>query len=238
LNITHGYKSTLTVNQYTTNGDYNTRDPKQLVKNNPDQLYDYYPEYRIPAIVINEQFAPLFGLDAQLKTGMRFGVNYKKSRNLALTLGDTRLAESKATEITVSFGHTMKNVVIPFLMPKQVKPKKPKKGQKPADDGGVKINLGDPNDPQGKKKVGNDLKLDFSLSWNDRITQNRELGQGSVIPSSGSKALRLSPSASYTLNANLDLRLFFDYNKTIPYTTAAFNNVDARGGVTVTFKLK
>ncbi|MEO0044054.1 MAG: cell surface protein SprA, partial [Bacteroidota bacterium] len=91
---------------------------------------------------------------------------------------------------------------------------------------------------QGKKKVGNDLKLDFSLSWNDRITQNRELGQGSVIPSSGSKALRLSPSASYTLNANLDLRLFFDYNKTIPYTTAAFNNVDARGGVTVTFKLK
>jgi cell surface protein SprA len=237
LNLTHGYKSTLTVNQYVTNGDYSVRNPKQFVKENQDQLYDYYPEYRIPAIVINEQFSPLLGLDAQLKSGMRFGVNYKKSRNLALTLGDTRLSESKATEITVSFGHTMKNVHIPFLMPKQIKPKKPKKGQK-ADDGGVKINLGDPNDPQGKKKVGNDLKLDFSLSWNDRITQNRELGQGSIIPSSGSKALRLSPSASYTLNANLDLRLFFDYNKTIPYTTAAFNNVDARGGVTVTFKLK
>ncbi|MEO0041925.1 MAG: hypothetical protein RL329_1373 [Bacteroidota bacterium] len=237
FNLTHGYKSTLTVNQYVTNGDYSVRNPKQFVKENQDQLYDYYPEYRIPAVVINEQFSPLIGLDAQLKTGMRFGFNYKKSRNLSLTLGDTRLSEMKATEVTLSFGHTMKNVVIPFLMPKQVKPKKPKKGEK-VDDGGIKINLGDANDPQGKKKMGNDLKLDFSFSWNDRITQNRELGQSSIIPSSGAKTLRFSPSAAYTLNANLDLRLFFDYNKTIPYTTSSFNNVDARGGITVTFKLK
>ncbi len=223
INITHGYRSTLTVNSYHSNDDY---DP---VNNTRDSTKgNFYTAYGIPQVVITEQFSPLLGIDARLKNDFSFRMEYKKARNLAL--GDQQINETKTSELTVGLGKKWKNVIIPFLLPPQ--PKKPRR--KKTDP------VPDPGAANGVNKggfKGNDLELKFDMSFRDDKTDIRDL-IGQDRPSRGAQTLRFSPSLKYTLNKALDVRAFFDFDKLVPYTTATFPTVAAKGGFVVTFKLQ
>lgn len=239
ISITHGYKSSLTVNSYRTSQYYDVTQPTKARVGSP---YEYYSQYDMPVIAITEQFAPLLGIDMSFKSGANFGVQYRKSRNLALSLSDTRLQETKTSEFQVKFGHRIKNVYIKALDFNFDGAAKKKPVKKKDED--LTAPSGDPTaDPKAKKKKepkakkGNDLVLNFDLSFRDDITENHLLGQGTDVPSRGSQTLRVSPSATYTLNKRLDLRFYVDYNRIIPYTTAAFPSTTATGGFVVTFKL-
>ena len=252
ISITHGYKSTLTTNSYRSSPFYNPNDPQ---KTRVENKYDYYPQYDIPAVVISEQFSPLLGIDASLKTGATFGIQYRKSRNLALSISDSRMQESKVSEIQLKFGHRLKNIYIAFLdfdiekkimskekakrLKEEEKKKKAEEKEKAITD---KANA-DPNAPKKKRepkpKKGNDLVLNFDLSFRDDQTENHLFGAGAGdIPSRGSQTLRVSPSATYTVNKLLDLRFFIDYNRTIPYTSASFKSITTTGGFVITYKLQ
>ncbi len=238
INITHGYKSTLTVSQYANELNYN-RQASTLIPNSSD----YYAQYNIPAVVITENFVPLIGIDARLKNDMTFGIQYRKSRTLALSLGDKKLNESNRTDLTITFAHRLKNVVIAFITPKAMRPAKAPKVPRNKKD--AKANPNDPANaaagaapqPQGGNFKGNDLELKFDLSFVDDRVINRELNILSNTPSRGAQTLRFSPSAKYTLNKNIDVRMFFDFDQTYPYTTIAFPQVNARGGLTISLKI-
>ena len=239
ISITHGYKSSLTVNSYRTSQFYDVAQPQKSRIGSP---YEYYSQYDIPVVAISEQFAPLLGIDMSFKSGANFGVQYRKSRNLALSLSDTRLQETKTSEIQVKFGHRIKNVYIKVLDINFDGNSKKKPVKKKADD--LTAPSVDPTTgatikkkKEPKPKRGNDLVLNFDLSFRDDITENHLLGQGTDVPSRGSQTFRLSPSATYTINKRLDLRFYVDYNRIIPYTTAAFPSTTATGGFVVTFKL-
>ncbi len=239
ISITHGYKSSLTVNSYRTSQFYEAAQPQKARIGSP---YEYYSQYDIPVVAISEQFAPLLGIDMSFKSGANFGVQYRKSRNLALSLSDTRLQETKTSEIQVKFGHRIKNVYIKVLDINFDGNSKKKPVKKKADD--LTAPSVDPTTgatikkkKEPKPKRGNDLVLNFDLSFRDDITENHLLGQGTDVPSRGSQTFRLSPSATYTINKRLDLRFYVDYNRIIPYTTAAFPSTTATGGFVVTFKL-
>ena len=244
INITHGYKSTMTVNSFRTDPFYDELNPNKPKKETP---YEYYAQYDIPTLVISEQFSPLIGVDVSMKSGANFGFSYRKARNLALSISDTRLQETKTSDITVKFGHRVKNVYIKFLdfnLDKKADAAAKKK-KKEEDKKNVVIDSqpADPNAPVVKKKKepkpkkGNDLVLNFDLTFRDDITENHLLGQGVDVPSRGSQTLRLAPSATYTINKKLDLRFFIDYNKILPKTSASFPSTNASGGFVVTFKL-
>ena len=247
ISITHGYKSTMTTNSFRSSPFYDPADPK---KTRVENKYDYYPIYDIPSVVISEQFSPLLGIDASLKSGATFGIQYRKSRNLALSISDSRMQESKVSEIQIKFGHRLKNIYIPFLdfdiEKKLISKEKAKKRAaeekaKAAEEKAKRLADGTP-EPKKKRepkpKKGNDLVLNFDLSFRDDQTENHLFGAGAGdIPSRGSQTLRVSPSATYTVNKLLDLRFFVDYNKTIPYTSAAFPSTTATGGFVITYKL-
>jgi cell surface protein SprA len=244
INIKHGYKSTLTTNSYRTSPFYDAANPQ---KPRVENKYDYYPQYDVPSVVISEQFAPLIGIDASLKTGATFGIQYRKSRNLALSISDSRMQESKVSEIQLSFGHRLKNIYIGFLdfdiekklMSKEKERRLKAEEKKKREEEKA---TADPNAPKKKRepkpKKGNDLVLKFDLTFRDDQTENHLFGAGAGdIPSRGSQTLRVSPSATYTVNKLLDLRFFVDYNRTIPYTSAAFPATTATGGFVITYKL-
>jgi cell surface protein SprA len=247
ISITHGYKSTMTTNSYRTSPFY---DPNQPTKTREENKYDYYAQYDIPSVVISEQFTPLLGIDASLKSGATFGIQYRKSRNLALSISDSRLQESKVSEIQLKFGHRLKNIYIPFLdfdiekkliSKEKAKKKAAEEKAKLAEEKAKRLADGTP-EPKKKRepkpKKGNDLVLNFDLSFRDDQTENHLFGAGAGdIPSRGSQTLRVSPSATYTVNKLLDLRFFVDYNRTIPYTSAAFPSTTATGGFVITYKL-
>ena len=230
FSLTHGYKSTLTINRFNTGLDYlRTSDFGGLNELNGN----FYARLEIPEIVIQEGFSPLVAINATLKNGMSFNADYKNSRTLALSLVNNQLAETRRKEMMIGFGYILRNVNIPFLTGKKSPPKP--KGNRVSGIG--KTNAGTTGPPVPSATQGNDLDINFNLRMSDDVTFNHLLDQGIVEPTRGSYLLSFSPSAEYRLNQRLSLRMFFDYRYNEPKTSAGFPRTDASGGIVVRFSL-
>ncbi len=240
IQISHGYKNTLTVNSYNTDIFYDDRDPYNTNNDNYNLNFNYTARFEIPQVVINEQFQPLFGIDVKLKNEMTFKADYKKTRTLAMSFIDYQLSESKSTGYTVGFGYRIKNVNIPFLTGKKnlngkkaTKKKTNKKKKKP----------GAPTTPPPPPSGGaggttNDLSFKFDFEVRDDITIAHILDSpNEAQPTRGARTISLNPQVEYVLNKRLKLRLFADYRKTVPKTSQSFPITTLNTGVTVQFSL-
>lgn len=234
FSLTHGYKSTLTVNSFRSGLDFlDTRDPVTGIGGFDDLNGNFYARLEIPEVAIQEAFSPLIALDATLTNGMSFNIDYKKSRSLAMSFISKQLSETQTTEFVIGFGFLMRGVDIAFLTGSK---KKKKRGRT------------DQNNPQRNRNnnrrggsssalQGQDLDIQFNFSLRDDVTFNHILDQGIREPTRGNYALSLSPSAEYQLNQRLSLRLFFDYRRNVPKTSAGFPRTDTSGGIIVRFQL-
>ncbi len=233
VNITHGYRSTLTVNSFQTNQEF--RGDQQFTRRN-DQG-NFYSRFEIPALSISEQFAPLIGVNMRFKNDMNVTFDYARSRNLAMSFNiDYQLAESKSTQFVIGFGHTIKNVIIPFLVlnkAKTTRKKKRRRGKKSK----KKKDQQPLRDKNGKEIKGNNLNFKFDFSFRDDITINHRLDQGVAEPTSGSKTIAISPSVDYDISKQLNVRAFFDYRRVVPATSATFPSTNYQGGLTIRFTL-
>ncbi len=221
INLTHGYQSTLTVNNFQTEvefaGDENI--------DNLNDNFDFYSRFEIPNLVINEQFSPLIGIDVKLKNSMNFRFDFNKSRTLSMSFIDYQLSETKKTDYKFNYGFILKNVYIPFFESKK-KRKERRRRQNDPDD---------PDDPQAPQ--GKDLNIQFNFNYTDDVTINHLLDQQVAEPTRGNRRIQISPSVDYDLNKRLNLRFFFEYSKNIPKTSASFPITNWRSGITVRFRL-
>jgi cell surface protein SprA len=236
VQITHGYKNTLTVNSYNTDLFFDPANPYDTENINYDLNFNYTARFEIPQVVINEQLQPLIGLDVKLKNEMTFKVDFKKSRQLAMSFIDYQLAESRSTGYTAGFGYRMKNVNIPFLTGKKkgsaAKKGKSKKGKKPT------TTPGTPTPGIGGGNTANDLTFKFDFEIRDDVTVNHRLDQvDEAVPTRGARTVSVNPAVEYALNKRLKLRLFTDYRKTVPKTSQSFPITTLSSGVTVQFSL-
>jgi cell surface protein SprA len=168
---------------------------------------NFYSQYVIPSIVVSEQFSPLIGVDMTFKNNILARVDYKKTRNLSLGFLDYQLSESRTTEFTVGLGYRIKGLVLPIKI----------KGK--------------------KKKLDNDLNFRVDFSFRDNVTVNQKLDQPISQPTQGMKTYRISPSIDYIISNRLNIRLFFDRNRSIPATSASFPITNTSAGVTLRFTL-
>lgn len=224
FSLSHSYKSTLTINQFLTEIEFSAGNPDK--QNNNE---DFFARYEIPAIVITEQFSPLVGLNVQLKNSMDLRFDFKKTRNLNMSFINNQLSEAKKTEYSLGFGYTMKNVSITFFQ-------NIFGGGNPRDRRRSTNQPPDPNSPD-EPVEGKDLNLQFDMSFSDDVTINHILDQGVAEPTRGARNVRISPSINYDVNKRLNLRFFFDYNRSVPKTTASFPITNWNSGITVRFRL-
>lgn len=228
VQITHGYKSTLTVSSYNTDIFYDPDNPYM-----EDELsFNYIARFEIPQVLINEQLSPLIGMDIKLKNDMAFKLDFKKSRTLAMSFIDYQLAETRSSGYVVGFGYRMKNVNIGFLTGNKTKKGKSKKPP-------AKPNAPTPPPPRGGTgQQPNDLNFKFDFEIRDDITVNHRLDQlEEAVPTRGARTISINPSVEYALNRRLSLRLFTDYRKTVPKTSQSFPITTVNAGVMVQFKL-
>ena len=223
--LTHGYRSTLTMNSFNTDIFYET-------PNDIDEInFNYVARYEIPQVVISEQFQPLLGVQMKMKNGMSLNLDFKKSRTLAMSFVDYQLAEGRSTGYSGEFGYLLKNVNIPFLTNKKNKKTSKSKAKKNAP-----VVSAPPG--SGGAQQSNDMNFKFTFEYRDDITVNHQLDQrDEAIPTRGNRSIKISPSVDYTLNKRLSLRVFTDYSKTIPKTSQSFPITTVSAGVTVQFKL-
>ncbi len=205
--ITHGYNSTLTVNSFSTNLDQ-TQSIRNTGTNGLDSLNgNYFSQYNMPSIVMNEQLSPLLGVDMTFKNNVTCKVDYKQSRTMTMNFADYQLVELKSKQLTVGAGYKIKGLKLPIKI----------KGK--------------------KIRLDNDLNFRFDFSYRDNITINHRIDQGVPQITAGSRVITIQPSIDYVVSKRLNIRLFFDQTRTIPKISSGFPTTNTRGGITLRFSL-
>lgn len=222
FNLTNGYTSTLSMNSF--NSDLRYKDP--LGYGTPgfvDTISgNFVPFYAVPNITINEQFSPLLDVDMSFVNQMQLKVGYSRSRQLSLSLVDFQLSESRSTEITIGGGFRKRGVGLPF-------------GWKVAGNGKTP-----PNGPPGSinaQKAQNDLTFRLDISIRDDATSSSYLDQNASLPTGGQKVIRIDPSIDYVLNNRINLKLYFDQQRTTPKISTTPPIVTTKGGIQIRISL-
>ena len=232
--LTHGYKSSLSINSFESDLSYDDYDETtgeivgQRNEFNLDTITkNYYSQFLLPSIVIEEAFAPLIGLDMKFKNDMNVSFGYSKRRTLAMGFISYELAETRSTTVDFGLDWKLKDVRIGFLpgFNSAANKKKPSSNR--------------PGGSGGTPKLGNDLSILFDFSFSDNFTINHLLDQEQgAKPTRGSRDITISPAISYDVNKNVNLRFFVDYRRQQPYVSNSYLVINTQGGITVRIKLE
>jgi cell surface protein SprA len=168
---------------------------------------NYIPYFLVPNITIQESFDPLIGIEMTFTNQLSTRFEFKKTRQLSLSLIDYQLAENRSTEVT--FGLDWRRKGVPLIK---------------------KL-------PFMKGKLDNDVtfKIDFSLR--DDATANSKLDQKTAFGTSGQKVIRIAPSIDYIINNKVSVKLYFEQNRNIPKISNTFPITNTRGGLQVRISL-
>ena len=214
VTISHGYSGSLSMNGFTSALLY-----QDVSRYGYPSFYDtvsknYMPYFLVPNITIQEQFAPLFGIDVMFTNQLQAKVEYVKQRTLSLSLVDFQLSETRSTEFSIGAGYRKKGLKLfaGLKLPKFL-----------SKDGG--------------KKLDNEINFRFDLKIRDNVTVNNRLDQESTLPTGGSKEITLTPSIDYFLNSRVNLKLFFDQRRVTPYISSSAPLVNTRAGIQVRISL-
>ena len=105
--ITHGYKSSYTVANFTNNLQY---DPQNLQKTNASG--NYFSEKLISSVSLIDEFSPLIKIDMRMKNSFSFKGEIRKDRTLTLNFANSTLTDIKGTEYVFGIGYRIKDVSI------------------------------------------------------------------------------------------------------------------------------
>ncbi|OFY64035.1 MAG: cell surface protein SprA [Bacteroidetes bacterium RBG_13_43_22] len=110
VNITHQYRSTYQVANYTTNLNYMTGEGG--ISSVRDLQNNFIQQYEINVITINEQFSPLINIDMNWINSLTTRFEWKKSRTVSLNLTSNQIADARTNELVIGAGYRFDEVQI------------------------------------------------------------------------------------------------------------------------------
>ncbi len=208
VNITHAYSGTLAMNSFTSALLY-----QDAFKYGAPSFVDtvsgnYIPYFLVPNISIQEQFSPLIGIDVTTIKHLNLKFEYKRSRQLSLSLIDYQISETNSKEWVVGFKWMKKGIKLPFRIP-----------------------------GTDSKKLQNDLSTNLTLSMRDDATSNSRLDQTNAYGTGGQKVITIQPSIDYVYNKRINIKFFFDQRRVTPYISTSAPTIATRAGIQVRVSL-
>jgi len=208
ITISHGYNGQLSMNSF--NSALLYQDPFRLSAPGfiDTTSGNFIPFFLIPNVSISERFEPLIKIDITTINQLNINFEYRKSRQLSMSLIDYQLSESRSTEIIFGMNWRKKGINLPFKLP-----------------GGK------------SKKLQNDLNLKLDISVRDVAISNSRLDQGIAYGTGGQKEITIQPAIDYVLNNRINIKFFFDQRRVTPYISTSAPIVNTRAGVNVRISL-
>ena len=219
VNINHTYRSTYSVNNFTSSLKYEESINKPLDSLAPGE--DFMSRLQIQQISISEEFAPLFGIDITWKNNWSTKFEYRQSRTMAFNFTNFQLQEMRQKSIVIGIGYRTKELVTPF---------KNKKGRQLVLDNDFNFRC-DISIRQNRQSLWN---LDKDV---ERTPNPRDLEENRNTVISGSKLVNIAPTIDYALDKNLNLRLFYTRNVTVPFISTAFPRRNTTFGFSLRYTL-
>ncbi len=111
VNMSHGYLSTFSIGSFISNNRF--ADPNgDGFSEVRDRVNNFIPAYDISNITINEQFSPLIAADVTWVNSMTTRFEIKRSRNLAFSMANNQLNESRNTEFVIGAGYRFNQIKV------------------------------------------------------------------------------------------------------------------------------
>jgi cell surface protein SprA len=159
-------------------------------------------------VSISERFEPLIKIDVTTISQFNFNFEYRKSRQLSMSLIDYQLSESRSTEWILGMNWRKRGFNLPFKL------------------------------PGGKgKKLQNDLNLKLNVSVRDVSVSNSRLDQSNAYGTGGQKEITIQPAVDYVLNNRINIKFFFDQRRVTPYISTSAPITNTRAGVSIRISL-
>ncbi len=206
FNVTHAYRSSYSVGGFLTDMNYVEKDGFSAALDNAE---NFIPKNRMDVISLTEQFGPLIGFDVTMKNSMLARVEYKKTRNLALSFANNQLTEMRSNELVIGTGYRFKSV--PFKVKSLATGKTVK----------IKSDL--------------NVKLDFSIRDNKTVLRRIEENNNQV--STGTLQTSINFSADYMVSQKLNVRLFYDQTISKPHVSQQIPTSNINAGLSLRFTL-
>ena len=150
----------------------------------------------------------MLGIDITTVSQITGSFQYKKSRQLSLSLIDYQLSEVNSTEWTLGASWRKRGFALPFKLPFT-------KG----------------------KKLENDVNFRLDMSVRDDATSNSRLDQDNAFSTGGQKVYTLQPSVDYVLNNRVNIKLYYDRRKVVPYISTSAPTTNTRAGIQIRISL-
>jgi cell surface protein SprA len=217
--LTHGYRSTynLAVSEnifgyYVGTSLYNPSSGATYDTGSSSSQYggNYSSSYSSGggAIDINESFYPLIGAEASLENSLMLKAEYRKTRNIVLGIQGSQVVESYSDEYVIGAGYRI-------------------------DDFGMIVRLND----NKQKKVKNDLNIRADLSFKTSDAFIYRIEENFYSPSSGLDSYIIKFSADYVFSESLNIRLFYDWTRSVPKVSTSYPTTNINFGVGFRFLL-
>ncbi|HTB52488.1 MAG TPA: cell surface protein SprA [Ferruginibacter sp.] len=214
ITITHGYSGTLSLDGFTSALNY-----QDVSRYNYPSFYDttsknYVPYFLVPNITMQESFSPLIGIDVTLVNKLQAKFEYSKQRTLSLSLSDYQLAETRSTSYSIGAGYRKRGIKLlaGLKLPKILNKK-------------------------GGTKLDNEMNFRFDLKVVDNVSSNSVLDAGTSYATSGSKEITLSPTVDYTLSNRVNVKLYFQRIRVIPYISSSVPTTNTKAGIEIRISL-
>ncbi|MDR4987681.1 MAG: cell surface protein SprA [Bacteroidales bacterium] len=204
--IGHGYRSTFTLANF--QSDLRYRESEDGFQQAMDMVNNnFYPEYEIAQVSINEQFNPLINVDITWQNNLMTRVEYRRSRDMSLSFANYQLTDHNSQEFIIGAGYRFQNLAF-------------------------NINQGG-----RRQRIESDLVLRLDLSLRENKTILRKLQEDTDIISSGQQNIGMNFTAEYQLSPRVNFRFFFDRSVNNPFVSNQFPNTNTHGGFSLRFIL-
>lgn len=110
FSLSHGYRSSYTINSFRNNLDYDAANP--FADSNLDQGGNFHNQNIFSNINLVEQFNPLIRIDFEMKNSVKILAEVKRDRALSLSFDNNLLTEVSGNEYIVGLGYRFKDVRI------------------------------------------------------------------------------------------------------------------------------
>lgn len=111
INILHGYQSLYSIVNYHSNTQYQEEDNYPFIR---DGNGNFIPQYQYSQITLTSRFVPLLGLDIRFRNNWSINTEYRKVRDLNLTLQNSQLAVFDEQSYIAGIGYRKLNTLLPF----------------------------------------------------------------------------------------------------------------------------
>jgi len=205
MNIMHDYRSTYNVGSYISNMNYAVENDGYSYKF--DAQNNFIPKYDIATILINETFNPLFDVDVTWLNNLTTRIEYRKTRNIMLSLTNNQATETYNNEASLGLGYRFEKMKL-FI-----------------------------KTANSQKTFNNDLNVRADFTYGKNKTILRKLVEENNQITAGQESVSVKLSADYNLSEVFIVRLFYDRLLTSPFISNSYRTTNSNFGVSFRFTL-